>query len=175
MMQSNKFKYYTNSQYQAVDLPYGSAQFSMTIILPKEDKNINDVITDLNKSTWQSLLNNLSKQKGTIHLPKFKIENKYSLNKNLINLGMGIAFSNQADFTNLYKKGGVKISEVKHKTFLKVDEEGTEAAAVTSVEIGVTSVGGNGFVMNINRPFILIINEKNSGSLLFIGKIILPE
>ncbi len=176
MQQRNKFKYYENEEYQAVDLPYGSGQFSMTIILPKENVNINKVINELNKNSWQHLLDNLSKKKGSLFLPRFKIESEYLLNYNLKALGMEIAFSAHADFTKLYKPGRIYINEVRHKTFLKVDEEGTEAAAVTSVGIYDTSVGGDkGFVMMVNRPFILAIKEKSSGSLLFLGKIITTE
>ncbi|MFH1250153.1 MAG: serpin family protein, partial [bacterium] len=79
-----------------------------------------------------------------------------------------------ADFTNINKDGNLYISEVKHKTFVEVNEEGTEAAAVTSVEIGLTSIG-SGITMRINRPFVFAIRENHSGTILFIGKIVKPE
>jgi serine protease inhibitor len=99
----------------------------------------------------------------------------YKLNDVLKSLGMENAFIPElADFTRLYKPGGIFISNVKHKTYVKLDEEGTEAAAVTSVELGYTSVGLDGFIMRVNRPFIIAIREHNSGSILFIGKIVEP-
>ncbi len=79
-----------------------------------------------------------------------------------------------ADFTRIRKEGELFISKVKHKTFVEVNEEGTEAAAATSVEIGVTSIGSSGFVMRVDRPFIFVIYEHQSQSILFMGKIIEP-
>src|SRR5690606_257246 len=106
----------------------------------------------------------------------FKTEYQTSLKPYLIDLGMGIAFSpDEADLTKMYKNGGLFINKVLHKTFVKVDEEGTEAAAVTLVGIGRTSVGGDKeFIMKVNRPFVFLIKEKNSNSVLFAGKIINP-
>jgi len=90
-------------------------------------------------------------------------------------LGMGIAFDpDQADFTRIRKEGELFISKVKHKTFVDVNEEGTEAAAVTSVEIGITSIGPSGFVMRVDRPFVFAIYERQSQSILFMGKIAQP-
>jgi serpin B len=100
------------------------------------------------------------------------------LNDALSALGMRIAFTPfQADFSNLYdERSDVYISKVKHKTFLQVDEAGTEAAAVTSVEIGVTSIGpSQPVVMKVDRPFLFFIHEKNSGLILFVGKVMEPE
>ncbi len=176
MAQKNKFLYYSNSDLQIIDLPYGNENFSMVVILPVWGKNVNEVIEQLDKNTWNNYLSNLKKEEGTIQLPKFKLENKYLLNKVLKQLGMEIAFDKgKADFTIMNKSGGIYIDEVLHKTFVQVDEEGTEAAAVTSVSFGATSIGGNGFLMRVDRPFVFIIKEKNSNSILFMGKVIKPE
>jgi len=176
MAQKNKFLYYHDNEIQLIDLPYGNNNFSMTIILPNYDENIEQVIGQLNKTKWNNWLNKLNEQEGIIQLPKFKFELKYLLNKSLEKLGMEIAFTKQADFTKLYKPGNVLISNVTHKTYVKVDEEGTEAAAVTSVGFGATSVGDdNGFIMRVDRPFVFVIREKNSGSILFIGKVVEPK
>ena len=93
------------------------------------------------------------------------------MNDVLASLGMGIAFSDYADFSNIYKPGMLYISEVIHKTYVKVDEEGTEAAAVTSVGVGIRSVS-SGFYMKVDRPFLFVIRERNSNSILFIGKVV---
>lgn len=173
--QNEKFSYYSNANFQAIDLPYGDGDLSMTIILPNYDKTTNEIIDQLNTENWNSWLSNFSEQSGILQLPKFKLEKEYKLNDILAALGMEIAFSYHADFTNIYKYGGVFISEVRHKTFVDVNEEGTEAAAVTSVELSYKSVNVDGFIMRVDRPFIFVIREKNSGSFLFIGKIINPN
>jgi len=168
-------KYFENEHFQVIDLPYGDAGFSMTILLPKPEVNIDSLIAQMNNETWNSWLGSFSEQEVNFYLPKFRIECEISLNDILSAHGMSIAFDpNLADFTNINKDGNLYISEVKHKTFVEVNEEGTEAAAVTSVEIGLTSIG-SGITMRINRPFVFAIRENHSGTILFIGKIVKPE
>jgi len=176
MVQDNDFDYFENSDFQAVDLPYGNNAFSMTIILPHNNKNIDSLITQFNDVNWTNWIGSLTPQKGKLLLPKFKLEYKIKLNDILSTLGMGIAFSpGNADFSRMYTGPfDLFISKVDHKTFVDVNEEGTEAAAVTSVSIGYTSGGGSGFLMRVDHPFIFVIREKNSGTILFIGKIVEP-
>jgi serine protease inhibitor len=176
MVQTNDFSYFQNSDFQAIDLPYGDGHFSMTVLLPVPEKNVDSIITNFSEESWDLTLNSFSTQEGTLFLPRFELEYKITLNDVLISLGMGNAFTpGLADFTKMYTGPfELFIDEVKHKTFVKVDEEGTEAAAVTSVSIGFTSTGGSGFTMRVDRPFVFIIREKNSGSILFIGKILEP-
>ncbi len=111
-----------------------------------------------------------------MEFPKFTIEYELTLNDILKALGMAIAFDPyQADFTRMYKgPEGLYISEVKHKTFVRVNEEGTEAAAVTSVEMRATSIAPSGFSMRVDRPFVFVIREKCSKAILFVGKIVKP-
>ena len=87
-------------------------------------------------------------------------------------MGMEVAFTDKADFTGILPEGGLLITDVKHKTFIEVNEEGTEAAAVTSVEIGMTSIGN---FITFNRPFLFAIAEKSTGTILFIGRMMKPE
>ena len=172
MVQRNNFNYFSNDLFQAVDLPYGDSLFSMTIFLPKPEINIDEIINQFNHENWNLWLGSLNVEEGMIALPKFEISYEDSLNKTLISLGMRNAFSpSEADFTRMYPMGGIFISAVKHKTYIKVDEAGTEAAAVTSVEF---SRSISGFHMILNRPFIYIIHERTSNSILFIGKMINP-
>ena len=177
MAQKEEYPYFANDQFQAVDLPYGDGSYSMIVILPNIITNIDDVIIGMDQATWNEWLSQFEKQKGNIFLPRFKLEYKIKLNDILKALGMRIAFSaDEADFTRMFKPGGLYIDEVNHKTFVEVNEEGTEAAAVTSVVISERSGGGNeGFVMHINRPFIFAIREHHSGTILFIGKIVDPS
>jgi serpin B len=176
MVQTNDFSYFSNSDFQAIDLPYGDGNFSMTVLLPTPDKSVDSLIDILSEDNWNLWMSSFSEQKGTIYFPKFKLEYKITLNDVLESMGMEIAFiPGQADFTRMYTGPfDLFIDEVKHKTYVMVDEEGTEAAAVTSVSIGFTSTGGSGFTMRVDRPFVFVIREKNSGSILFIGKLVEP-
>jgi serpin B len=176
MAQKEEYLYFANDQFQAVDLPYGDGQYSMVIILPNLNVTIDDVILAMDQATWNEWLSQFEKQAGNIFLPRFKLEYKIKMNDVLKALGMGIAFSaDEADFTRMFKPGGLYIDEVNHKTFVEVNEEGTEAAAVTSVVISERSGGGlEGFVMHMNRPFVFAIRENHSGTILFIGKIVDP-
>ncbi len=177
MAQKEEYPYFANDQFQAVDLPYGDGQYSMVIILPNLNVTIDDVILALDQATWNEWLSQFEKQQGNIFLPHFKLEYKIKLNDILIALGMRIAFSaDEADFTRMFKPGGLYIDEVNHKTFVEVNEEGTEAAAVTSVVIGERYyIGQEEFIMHMNRPFIFAIREHHSGTILFIGKIVDPS
>jgi serine protease inhibitor len=174
MVQEKRFPYFENDDFQAIDLPYGDKKFSMTIFLPRPQVDVNTLIGKLDLEDFDIWLGQFSRRSGTLYLPKFKIEYGLSLNRALSALGMGIAFTDKADFTRINKEGGLFISEVKHKTFIEVDEEGTEAAAVTSVGMMTTSVGPTPFVMRLDRPFILMIRESHSNAILFMGKIMEP-
>lgn len=161
----------SNDTFTILDLPYGKGNFSMTILLPAKDKQLKDVVNNLNTAVWNSSINSLSKIKKQLYMPKFKMEYKIKLNETLKVLGMEIAFDPyNANFKKIYEGAlNAYISDVDHKTFVDVNEEGTEAAAVTSVTVGVTSILDN--VIRLDRPFIFVIREKNSGCILFIGKL----
>jgi serpin B len=172
-----QFDYYEDDDVQIIDLPYGDGDFSMTIFLPKPGVDINEFAVNLDDSRWENYLNCLKSDSGTLELPKFKLEYKLKMNDALKTLGMSIAFDPQkADFTRMNPYGGIWINRVLHKTFVQVDEEGTEAAAVTVVEMFNTSIGGDTeFYMHANRPFLYVIREHHSETILFIGKMIQPE
>jgi serine protease inhibitor len=118
-----------------------------------------------------------SEDSVNLFLPKLKLEYKIAetLKEILAKMGMGIAFSAGADFTDMYSPGGIWISRIIHKTFLEVDEKGTEAAAATVVEMIETIAPGETYpTMKVNKPFVFAIRENHSGTILFIGKIIDP-
>lgn len=175
MMQTSRFRYFENEDLQIIDLPYGGRQFSMTILLPRGDRDIDAVITGLDDRMWETLMQNLAPDSVIVQLPKFKVEYEIGLNDVLSALGMGVAFTPAADFTRMFEPGGLWIDYVKHKTFVEVDEEGTEAAAVTVVAI-IESSGGPPPkpLMRIDRPFLFVIREHHSGTILFMGKIVEP-
>jgi len=170
MTQEAKFSYFQNEKFQAIDLPYGDGLFSMTILLPSSQIDIDSLIADFNQQQWSEWMSSFSEQSVTVYIPRFKLEYELSLNDILSGLGMAIAFDPaSADFTRMYAPGGLYIHQVKHKTFVEVNEEGTEAAAVTSVEMPLTSIGT---VMRIDRPFVFMIRENSSQTILFLGKIV---
>ncbi|RZK43240.1 MAG: serpin family protein [Pedobacter sp.] len=148
------------------ELPYGNDIYSMVLVLPKQGVEVENVIENLNGVKWKSWMASLQKANMDIRLPKFKFSYEKKLNDVLTNMGMGNSFSDAADFSRINANGGLKISELKHKTFIEVNEEGTEAAAVTSVGVALTSLPQ---VAVIDRPFFFAIREKHTGLILFAG------
>jgi len=177
MSHRNEHLYFQNQTCQGVDLPYGDGKFRMMIILPNENIHIDSLIDQLDNDTWNSWLSQFEPTDINLYLPKFKLEYKHQLNRVLKSMGMSIAFSSQADFSRIESSGGLYISKVLHKTFIDVNEEGTEAAAVTFVVMDRGSSSDNPRIptMWINHPFIFAIHEVESETILFIGKIIQPE
>jgi serpin B len=175
MAQTTDLAYFENDFLQAVDLPYGDGQFSMAILLPKTD--LDDLTSRLDAATWSSWHSLFVKQKGTLYLPKFKLSCEMMMNQALKSMGMAIAFDDQmADFAGISTSVRLFISYVKHCSFVQVDEKGTEAAAVTVVGLGATSIGEpTGFVMRVDRPFLVVIHDHHSQTALFIGRIFQPE
>ncbi|MCK4921150.1 MAG: serpin family protein [Bacteroidales bacterium] len=161
-----------NDKFTAIELPYGDNKFSMMIMLPKNNYNIDDVIGDMNSDWWETWTGDLVETNITLQMPKFKYEFKTLLNDHLKNMGLGVAFGRGAEFPLMVEEPlDLFISRVIHKTFIDVNEEGTEAAAVTVVEMNLTSVGDGSIAINIDRPFIYVIREKTSGALVFMGKV----
>jgi serine protease inhibitor len=168
MTQKTTYAYKETQEAQIIDLPYGNRLFSMTIILPKEGINIDRFACELTQQRWHELVNNLDSIEVSLSLPKFKLEYEKQLNDELKAMGMSIAFGFSANFSRI--ASGIWIDEVRHKTFVEVNEEGTEAAAVTIISF----VRGLPPVMSVNRPFIFAIREQQSGTILFVGKIVNP-
>ena len=153
-----------------IDLPYGDSLYSMTIVLPHDAESIDEIAGSMTPDTWDEWTALLRPQELDLYLPRFDIAYFSSLKDVLKEMGMTNAFSGSADFSRIIPDEQLYISDVLHKTVLKVNEEGTEAAAVTAVEIRATSIGEN-IVFRVDHPFILAIRERNSGSILFAGKI----
>ncbi|UCH11384.1 MAG: serpin family protein [Fidelibacterota bacterium] len=172
MEQENDFEYLETDHFQAVDLPYGDGLFSMTILLPTPDFHVDSLVALLTPENWQAWINGFETSSGLLQLPKFTLEYDILLNEVLEALGMGEAFTGSADFTRMLAGGGIWIDFVRHKTFVKVNEEGTEAAAVTIV---VMTDSLPEPLLRVDRPFVFVIRERTSGALLFMGKIVKPE
>ena len=179
MMYSDGIKanYYANQDLQYIELPYGNGQFVFSIMLPVDAHKLDETINNLNINTLNSYLEAADTSTFKVYLPKFKIEYKITLNDILAAMGMEQSFGDSADFSDLFVEDlDLYISRVIHQSFLEVDEEGTEAAAATIVEIRETSFDPNAkpSVLYINQPFAFFIREKHSKTILFSGKLVDP-
>lgn len=173
MFRKFDFRYLENDLFQAVSLPYGrNERVSMYIFLPAEGIEMEELYGDINAKTWKNWLNSFRVMEGEVGLPRFEFAFEISLNEILKALGMGIAFDDEAaDFSGIHPiPPRLYISEVKHKTFIAVNEEGTEAAAATSVEIAVTAMPES-FTMIADRPFFFAIADDMTGTILFMGSV----
>jgi serine protease inhibitor len=143
----------------------------MTVILPNGESTDN-VVNGFSSANWEELAGKLQEQKVIIGLPKFKMEYSKKLNDVLISMGMPSAFSSAADLSKISPPAGkIKVGFVKQDAFLAVDEVGTEAAAVTTIGIELTSVPNYPTVI-CNRPFLFTISERTSNTIMFVGKIV---
>jgi len=178
MVQEETFNYLSNDWVQAVEMPYGQGNYSMIVLLPQTGKTLNEVVEELSNETWNNWLGDFHKEeKVVIHLPRFKFEYENLLNEELISMGMGIAFDPfNADFSKINPNRQLFISRVIHKSFIEVNEEGTEAAAVTVVEISEFSSGPGETCIPfyVNRPFLFAIKEKYTNTIIFIGRVMEP-
>jgi serpin B len=177
MQKTDAVPYVSNNLFSAVQLGYGAGNYSMYVFLPQQDNSIQDIIDQLNENTWSEWMDSFKDSANIdIQLPRLKYEYEIKLDQVLSDMGMGIAFTGNADFTGINKGGNLKIDYVKHKTFIEVNEQGTEAAAVTVVAIELTSVGPpQNIQFRVNSPFFYAITEKDTGAILFMGTVKNPK
>ena len=155
------------------EIPYGQGNYTMVVALPGENQTSEDVAQSLSPGLWHEWMNLLAENthKVDLSMPRFKYEYKRLLNKDLSDLGMGIAFTPLADFSNISDQS-LMINRVLHQTFIETNEEGTEAAAATVVEIVLTSAGpDNPICVRLDRPFLYFIRETSTGTIIFMGKV----
>lgn len=175
MHRTDTLDYARNELFSAIRLPYGKENYNMYVFLPEPDKKIDDLVAQLDKKNWEEWMKLFkTTQTVDIMLPKFKFPYEVKLNDVLSDMGMGIAFDARADFTGINRGGGLNIDYVKHKSFIEVNEEGTEAAAVTVVAIERTSIGPSKTYFHVTRPFMYAITEKTTGAIMFMGTVKKP-
>ena len=173
MRQTESFGYTEGEGYQAVELLYDGDELSMVVLLPAsgnfeafeeglQDQKVSDIIGDLQPA------------QVVLTMPKFEFDSEFSLKNTLADMGMPIAFSEAADFSGMTGTRDLCISEVLHKAFVSVDEAGTEAAAATAVIVGETSVPAEPVEVTIDRPFIFLIRDIETGAVLFVGRVLNP-
>ena len=179
MRMQRRFRYTENKQLQAIELPYKDDKMSLLVLLPKNKGGIQEVEKQLSAQKLAQLMDDSFYTKVKLSLPKFKMTISSKLKAPLKQLGMKTAFSNQADFTGMTKHSELKISEVVHKAFVEVNEKGTEAAAATAVIMRTKSASVRRSVppkiFKADHPFIFIIKDNQTGSILFIGKLENPQ
>lgn len=176
MSQKSEFKYQSFDNFSAIELPYEGNYLSMIVFLPKEIDGLADFeknLTNDNVKNWIDKLLKSYKQKILVSLPEFKTTCEFELSKILSDMGMPHAFIN-ADFSGMTGKKDLSISKVIHKAFIDVNEEGTEAAAATAVVMRKAIIFSKPLIFRANHPFVFLIRENKTGSILFIGRIIDP-
>ncbi len=169
MSQIIDYNTYSDNNVVIAELPYSDSKYSMVIAMPLNG-TVNQLIAGIDSAKWQSWMKGLATANGQIVMPKFKFSYGISLNDALIALGMGNAFLKGADFSRINATYPLDITDVEHKTFIEVNEDGTTAAAATSVGIGTTVVAPRPTI-TFNHPFLFAIREMKSGLVLFAGTV----
>ena len=173
MSQSGRYRYCETELFQAVSLPYGEGYVSLYVFLPKPSSSLAEFQIQLTSANWQRWMVQFYETKGEIALPRFKVEYEQSLNDVLIGLGMGEAFSEQANFADI-GAGPLTISDAIHKAVIEVNEEGAEAAAATAVVMARSAAPMPAFKLIVDRPFFHAIRDDRTGALLFMGFVLNP-
>jgi serpin B len=174
MKQQGHFNYAETTDYQALEMPYDGHQLSMVILLPATGK-FDSVQNGLSGDSIASAIQSLKAETVNLSMPKFKIESQFGLKQTLSQMGMPVAFTDQADLSGMDGKKDLMISDVVHKAFVTVDETGTEAAAATGVIVGTTAMPANIFNFTMDRPFFFLIRDIQTGTVLFVGRVLNPQ
>jgi len=170
MNRLDDYQYYEDEQLQAVDLPYGNGKFSMTIVLPRPGSDIDEMAAQMNEEKLAGWIKGMSANELRLLLPRFKFSGDFGLNEALKSMGMLAAFKGQkADFSNM-SDDRIWLDSVIHKTFIQVDEKGTEASAATAVIMKKGLMPS----MVVNHPFLFAIRHRESKTILFLGKVVNP-
>jgi serpin B len=171
MNQEAQFNYYSGDTYQALELPYAGDKLSMLVLMPEAGQFAN-FEKSLDLTQVEAIRKNLGENNLRLTFPKFKVESSFSLSDTLAKMGMVNAFDpTKADFSGMDGTHDLSITGIVHKAYVTVDENGTEAAAATAVTIGVTSMPVDVIELKIDRPFIYLIQDNETGAILFIGRV----
>ncbi|MFC2056941.1 serpin family protein [Chloroflexota bacterium] len=174
MKQTESFGYATGDGYRAVELPYDGHELSMVILLP-DTGQFEAYENSMNHKTVEGIISELQNRQVSLSMPQFEFESEFSLKNVLAAMGMPVAFSSTADFSGMTGNRDLFIDEVIHKAFVSVDEAGTEAAAATAVIMKLTAMPEEPVSVTVDRPFIFLIQDIETGAILFIGRVLNPE
>jgi len=173
MRQTESFGYAEGEGYQAVELLYDGSELSMVILLPERGR-FEEFEASLSAERVDSIIGDLEDENVALTLPKFEFESEFSLVDTLAAMGMPIAFSGAADFSGMTGTSELFIGDVLHKAFVSVDEAGTEAAAATAVVMELTAMPEEPVEVTVDRPFVFLIRDIETGAVLFLGRVANP-
>ncbi len=172
MYQRNSFNYYQDEYSQVLEMPYKGDGLSMVIVLPKPTYSLSELVANIDAQTFGNYRLGLAENKVDVYLPKFNFTSEFELSNELKEMGLVDPFTPVADFSGIAPKG-LYISNIIHKTFIEVNEKGSEAAAVTAVVI-TKSAQPQVIQFNANRPFLFFITDKQTETILFMGSVVNP-
>ena len=175
MHQVETLRYFQNDAVQVLELPYEQRELSMVVLLPRKQGGLADLEKQMTADTVKQWLGALKAHQVDVSLPKFKFTSEFKLKKVLSEMGMGVAFGMQADFSAMTTREKLYIDAVIHKAFVAVDEKGTEAAAATAVTMRPLSAQiAPPATFRADHPFVFLIRDNRSGSILFMGRVMNP-
>jgi serpin B len=174
MAQSERLGYTAGQGYQAVELPYLGGELSMVILLPAQG-TFQDWARTLDAGQLAALVGDMERTQVQLTMPRFTFESGFRLRDALVQLGMRDAFGGTADFSGMTGKRDLFISDVYHKAFVAVDEEGTEAAAATAVVMELTAAPAEPIEVKVDRPFVFLIRDLETDAILFLGHVVDPS
>lgn len=172
MKLEERLSYLETDNFQAVSLPYGEGEMDMKLFLPRGSSSLEEFRETLNIENWKRWNAEFSGRQGKVLMPKFKMEYEIILNEAMKELGMPSAFDGNAEFPYIVQEDAeLAVTSIAQKTYLDINEDGTEAAAATSITVGESGEAEPPFTMKIERPFFLAITDVESGAILFMGEI----
>ncbi|MFO7743576.1 MAG: serpin family protein [Anaerolineae bacterium] len=174
MHQEESFGHAEGEDYQAVELPYDGHELSMVIVMPEEGA-FEAVEASLDAERVGAIIEELDRRQVALTMPRFEFDAEFGLKRALAALGMPSAFSDAGDFSGMMGERELFISEVLHKAFVSVDEEGTEAAAATAVVMKLLAVPDEAIEVTLDRPFLFLIHDIETGAILFVGRVLDPS
>jgi len=175
MKQKNDFMVYEGNGFVVAEFPYGQGNFVINVILPNDQSGLASIASQVDNESFAGWIGQLAERETDVSFPRFKYGYKKTLKEVLTDMGMGIAFTEDADFSNISDQFDLLINDVTHQTFIETNEEGTEAAAATVVTVGTTSMPPPMLIFNMDHPFIYIIRETTTNSIIFMGRVADPS
>jgi len=174
MKRTESFSYAEGDGYQAIELPYDGRELSMVILLPRAGQ-FEAFEDSLDAQRVDAILKQLESRRVALTMPRFEFESSFGLKEALAAMGMAVAFSGDADFSGMTGNRDLYIADVVHKAFVSVDEAGTEAAAATAVVMRLTALPGTPVEVTVDRPFVFLIRDIETGAILFVGRMVAPS
>jgi serpin B len=180
MFKQSEFEYLGTSSFQALTLAYEGGHLAMVIFLPRRVDGLDELERSLSAESLDSWLRKLERRDVKVYLPKFRVESAFTLNEELAALDVRLAFSPDADFSGMTGEKDLLLSLVLHKAFVEVDEKGTEAAAATALMAPLSAAPNLRLphfppVFRADHPFLFLIRDQHSGSILFLGRLTNPK